>query len=156
MGTLSKTFASVGGYIAGNAELIEILKHYAPGFVFSVGLPPAMSAAALTALRVIKREPERVARLHKNGTLFLREARENDLDTGRSLGFGMLPVMVGASSRVATLVHRLYARGINTSLIIYPGVPLNAGRLRFFLTSELAPAEIRLAVQTTSEEIEKV
>jgi 8-amino-7-oxononanoate synthase len=156
MGTLSKTFASVGGYIAGNAELIEILKHSAPGFVFSVGLPPSMSAAALTALRVIRREPERVALLHKNGVQFLREARACGLDTGRSLGFGMLPIMVGASTRAAKLVHRMYARGINTSLIIYPGVPLNAGRLRFFLTSEFKPEEISLAVQTAREEIDRV
>jgi len=156
MGTLSKTFASVGGYIAGNAELIEVLKHSAPGFVFSVGLPPSMGAAALTALRVIRREPERVARLHKNGAQFLREARACGLDTGRSLGFGMLPIMVGASTRAAKLVHRMYARGINTSLIIYPGVPLNAGRLRFFLTSEFKPEEISLAVQTAREEIDRV
>jgi 8-amino-7-oxononanoate synthase len=156
MGTLSKAFASVGGYIAGNTQLIETLKHFAPGFVFSVGLPPSMGAAALTALRVIQREPQRVARLHKNGTLFLDEARESGVDTGRSLGFGMLPIMVGASTRAAKLVHRMYARGINTSLIIYPGVPMNAGRLRFFLSSELTPDEIRLAVQTASEEIKKV
>jgi 7-keto-8-aminopelargonate synthetase-like enzyme len=156
MGTLSKTFASVGGYIAGNAELIEVLKHSAPGFVFSVGLPPSMGAAALTALRVIKREPERVARLHANGALFLEEARQCGLDTGRSQGYGMLPIMVGASTRAAKLVHRMYDRGINTSLIIYPGVPLNAGRLRFFLTSEFTPDEVRLAVQTAKEEIKKV
>jgi 7-keto-8-aminopelargonate synthetase-like enzyme len=115
-----------------------------------------MGAAALTALRVIKREPERVARLQGNGAQFLREARERGLDTGRSLGLGMLPIMVGASTRAAKLVHRTYARGINTSLIIYPGVPLNAGRLRFFLTSELKPEEISLAVETTSQEISKV
>jgi 8-amino-7-oxononanoate synthase len=156
MGTLSKAFASVGGYIAGNHELIEVLKHSAPGFVFSVGLPPSMAAAALTSLRVIKREPERVARLHKNGKLFLEEARASGLDTGRALGFGMLPIMVGASTRAAKLVHRMYARGINTSLIIYPGVPLNAGRLRFFLTSEFTPDEIRAAVETANEEIKKV
>jgi 8-amino-7-oxononanoate synthase len=156
MGTLSKTFASVGGYIAGNVELTEILKVAAPGFVFSVGLPPSMGAAALTALRVIEREPERVARLHKNGALFLNRARELGLDTGRSLGFGMLPVMVGASPRAVKLVHRLYARGINTSLIIYPGVPLNAGRLRFFLTSEMTEDEVLSAVETTKEELGKV
>jgi 8-amino-7-oxononanoate synthase len=156
MGTLSKAFGSVGGYIAGDAELIEVLKHSAPGFVFSVGLPPCMGAAALTALRVIKREPERVARLHTNGALFLKEAGASGLDTGRSLGLGMLPIMVGASTRAVKLVHRMYARGINTSLIMYPGVPLNAGRLRFFLTSEFTPDEIRGAVQTVKEEIAKV
>jgi 8-amino-7-oxononanoate synthase len=156
MGTLSKAFASVGGYIAGDFELVEVLKHSAPGFVFSVGLPPSLGAVALTALRVIKREPERVARLHKNGKQFLEEAHTRGLDTGRSLGYGMLPIMVGASPRAAKLVHRMYARGINTSLIIYPGVPMNAGRLRFFLTSEFTPDEISSAVQTAAEEMKLV
>jgi 8-amino-7-oxononanoate synthase len=156
MGTLSKALATVGGYIAGSRELIEVLKHFAPGFVYSVGLPPSIGAASLAALRVLQREPERVARLHANGALFLQEAKESGLDTGRSLGFGMLPVMVGASTRAAKLVHRMYGRGINTSLIIYPGVPLNAGRLRFFLSSEFTSDEIRLAVRTSKEEIEKV
>ena len=67
MGTLSKAYASCGGYIAGNRELIDALRYSAPGFVFSVGLPPSMTAAALAALRVVKREPYRVARLHSNG-----------------------------------------------------------------------------------------
>ena len=156
MGTLSKAFASVGGYIAGDSELIEVLKHFAPGFVFSVGLPPCMGAAALTALHIVKREPERVARLHKNGKLFLEEAHARGLDTGRSLGYGMLPIMVGHSHRAVKLVHRMYARGINTSLIIYPGVPMSAGRLRFFLTSEFTPDEVRSAVQTAAEEIKQV
>lgn len=115
-----------------------------------------MGAVALTALRIIRREPERVARLHKNGKQFLEEAHARGLDTGRSLGYGMLPIMVGASTRAAKLVHRMYARGINTSLIIYPGVPMNAGRLRFFLTSELTPEEVRAAVQTAAEEIKQV
>ncbi len=84
MGTLSKAYASCGGYIAGNRELIDTLRYSAPGFVFSVGLPPSMTAAALAALRVVKREPYRVARLHANGAFFLREARVRGLETGRS------------------------------------------------------------------------
>ncbi len=106
MGTLSKAYASCGGYIAGNTELIDTLRYAAPGFVFSVGLPPAMTAAALAALRVIKREPERIARLHKNGAMFLAEAKARGLDTGRAIGIGMLPVMVGATTRAAKAVTR--------------------------------------------------
>ena len=83
MGTLSKAYASCGGYIAGSNALIEILKYAAPGFVFSVALPPSLTATALAALRLLKREPERVQRLHRNGALFLDEARALGLDTGR-------------------------------------------------------------------------
>ncbi len=151
MGTLSKAYASCGGYIAGNAELIDALRYSAPGFVFSVGLPPAMTAAALAALRVIKREPERVERLHENGALFLAEAKARGLDTGRAIGIGMLPVMVGATTRAAKAVTRLFERGVNTSLIMYPGVPVNAARLRFFLTSEHTPGEIGRALDMAKE-----
>ena len=122
-----------------------------PGFVFSVGLPPAMTAAALAALRVIKREPERVARLHANGALILAEAKARGLDTGRSVGIGMLPIMVGATTRAAKAVTRLLERGVNTSLIMYPGVPLNAARLRFFLTSEHTAEEIGRALDIARE-----
>jgi 8-amino-7-oxononanoate synthase len=151
MGTLSKAYASCGGYIAGNRELIDALRYSAPGFVFSVGLPPSMTAAALAALRVVKREPHRVARLHANGQLFLREAKARGLNTGRSIGIGMLPVMVGATTRAAKAVSQVLARGINTSLIMSPGVPVNAARLRFFLTCEFTPEEIKHALDITME-----
>ena len=63
MGTLSKSLASCGGYIAGSDELIEYLKYTAPGFVYSVGISPPNAATALAALEVLQREPQRVARL---------------------------------------------------------------------------------------------
>ncbi len=151
MGTLSKAYASCGGYIAGNEELIDTLRYAAPGFVFSVGLPPSMTAAAIAALRVIKREPERVARLHSNGAFFLAEAKARKLDTIRSIGIGMLPIMVGGTTRAAKAVSKLLERGVNASLIMSPGVPVNAARLRFFLTSEHSREEICAALDATRE-----
>jgi len=153
MGTLSKAYAACGGYIAGNTELIDTLRYSAPGFVFSVCLPPSVTAAAIASLRVIKREPERVARLHKNGAMFLAEAKARGLDTGKAIGIGMLPIMVGATTRAAKAVTQLFERGVNTSLIMYPGVPLNAARLRFFLTSEHTKEEICSALDIAREEL---
>jgi 8-amino-7-oxononanoate synthase len=155
MGTLSKAYASCGGYIAGDRDMIEILRYAAPGFVFSVGLPPAMTASALAALRVLKREPERVRKLKDNGALFLREAKAVGLDTGRSIGIGMLPIMVGATTRAAQMVTRMYERGISCSLIIYPGVPMNAGRLRFFLRADCLEEEICSAIRIAKEELSR-
>jgi 8-amino-7-oxononanoate synthase len=155
MGTLSKTLASCGGYIAGERALIEILKYTAPGFVYSVGLPPPMAAGALAALRVIKNDPARVARMRSNGALFMREAHAAGLDTGNSKGLGILPVMVGTSLRVGKMTHRLFERGINASPIFSPGVPINAARLRYFVTSEHTPDEIRTTVRTTREEMDQ-
>ncbi|MDX2159264.1 MAG: aminotransferase class I/II-fold pyridoxal phosphate-dependent enzyme [Hyphomicrobiaceae bacterium] len=156
MGTLSKTLASCGGYIAGNKELIQVLKHQAPGFVYSVGLLPAMTAAALASLRIIKSDPERVQRLHAHGRLFLDYARERKLNTGISAGYGMLPVIAGDVLKAVKLWHAVFARGINPSLIVYPGVPIKAGRLRFFLTTAHSEAQIRQAIDVTAEELAKL
>jgi 8-amino-7-oxononanoate synthase len=150
MGTLSKTLASCGGYIAGSSALVDVLRYAAPGFVYSVGLPPAMTAAALAAFRVMKTEPERVERLRANGRLFLREAASAGLDTGNSGGLGMLPVIAGDMVATVKLWHKVFERNINPSLIVYPGVPIKGGRLRFFLTSEHSEEQIRLAIRTTS------
>jgi 8-amino-7-oxononanoate synthase len=156
MGTLSKTLASCGGFIAGDKALIEVLKHTAPGFVYSVGLLPAMTAAALASIRVIKAEPERVAKVHSHGRLFLRLAKERGLNTGTSAGYGMLPVISGDILKTVKLWHKVFARGINPSLIIYPGVPMKAARLRFFLTAGHSEDQIREALDATTEELARL
>ena len=153
MSTLSKTLASCGGFIAGNKVLIETLKHSAPGFVYSVGLPPPMAAAAMAALDVIESEPERVSRLHSNGQLFLSQARAAGLDTGKAEGFGILPVIVGNTFKLGKCEKRLFERDIIASPIFPPGVPINTGRLRFFITSEHTADEIIAAVSAVSEEL---
>ena len=97
MGTLSKTLSACGGYIAGKRALVDLLRHSAPGFVYSVGLAPPLAAAALASLRILRAEPWRVARLQANAALFLRCAREAGFDTGRSAGLGIVPVILGSS-----------------------------------------------------------
>ncbi len=143
MGTFSKTLSGCGGYIAGNADLVAWLKHSAPGFVYSVGMAPALAAAALESLRILDAEPERVARLQANGALFLRLAKEAGLDTGTSAGFAIVPVIVGSSVVAARLSQALFDRGISVQPILYPAVPDSSARLRFFLSSEHTEAQLR-------------
>ena len=146
MGTLSKTLSACGGYIAGNASLIEWLKHSAPGFVYSVGLAPALAAAALESLAIMHAEPERVARLHANAALFLRLAREAGFDTGTASAQAIIPVILGSSIAAARYSQLLLARGINVQPIIYPAVAEKAARLRFFISSEHTNADIRATI----------
>jgi 8-amino-7-oxononanoate synthase len=153
MGTLSKALASCGGFISGNKMLIEILRYSAPGFVYSVGLPPPMAAAALAAVNVLEAEPERVARLHANSALFLSLSRSAGLDTGKAEGFGIVPVIIGSTFKLGKLEKRLFERDITASPIFPPGVPINGGRLRFFLTSEHTEDEIGTAVSMLSKEL---
>ncbi|OYZ05368.1 MAG: 8-amino-7-oxononanoate synthase, partial [Hydrogenophilales bacterium 16-64-46] len=134
MGTLSKTLAGCGGYIAGERSLVEHLKYAAPGFVYSVGIAPPLAAASLAALRVMLREPERVARLQENARLFLDAAKANGLDTGTSQGFAIVPAITGSSLKAVKLSNRLFERGVNVQPIVHPAVIEAAARLRFFLS----------------------
>ena len=155
MGTLSKTLASCGGFIAGETALIEHLKFLAPGFLYSVGMTPPNSAAALAALECMLSEPARVAALQQRGVLFRDEARAAGIDVGSSTGFAIVPAITGSSARAVRLSHALFERGINVLPILYPAVPEKAARLRFFLSSGHTEEQIRETVRALKEEFAK-
>ncbi len=153
MGTLSKTFGSCGGYIAGCKELVEYLKYTAPGFVYSVGMPPSNAAAALASLRLLEEEPERVAQVQDRSKLFLHLARQRGLNTGMSHGTPIVPVVVGNSVHALQLSRKLFERGINVQPILYPAVEESAARLRFFITALHTEEQIRTTVDAVAEEL---
>ncbi|MCK8785795.1 aminotransferase class I/II-fold pyridoxal phosphate-dependent enzyme [Roseomonas sp. NAR14] len=146
MGTLSKTLSACGGYICGRAGLIQYLQYAAPGFVYSVGMAPALAAAAREALAIMRAEPERVARLNANARLFLTLAREAGFDTGLSEGHAIVPVILGSSVAATRLSASLFEAGMNVQPIVFPAVPEKSARLRFFLGAEHTEAQIRTAV----------
>jgi 8-amino-7-oxononanoate synthase len=156
MGTLSKSYGSAGGYIAGSRALVEYLKYTCPGFVYSVGMPPSNAAAALASLRLLEDEPERVARLHSNARLFLRLAQERGLNTGMSKDSPVIPVILGNSLHSLRLSQALFARGINVQPILYPAVEESAARLRFFITSRHTDEQIKETVAAVAEELHKI
>ncbi|MDZ4820675.1 MAG: aminotransferase class I/II-fold pyridoxal phosphate-dependent enzyme [Planctomycetota bacterium] len=156
MGTLSKSYGSCGGYIAGNRALVEYLKYTSPGFVYSVGLPPASAAAALASIRLLEEEPDRVAKLHANSRLFLTLAKERGLNTGMSKDSPVVPIILGNSMHSLRLSQALFVRGINVQPIMYPAVEESAARLRFFISSCHTPAQIRQTVEALAEEIAKI
>ena len=147
MGTLSKTLAGCGGYIAGERALVEHLKYAAPGFVYSVGMSPPLAAASLEALRIMKKEPERVARLRERSRYFLDQARQAGIDTGLSQGFAVIPAILRSSLKTAKLSNHLFECGINVQPIIYPEVEERTARLRFFMSSMHTEQEIDRAVE---------
>jgi 7-keto-8-aminopelargonate synthetase-like enzyme len=150
MGTLSKSLASVGGYIGARRDIIEYLKYTAPGFVYSVGMSPANAAAALEALRVLRREPDRVARLHQNARLFLDLARRRGLNTGLSAGSPIIPIVVGDSVRAVRISQQLLARGINVQPMVAPAVSESGARLRFFIAVDHTPEQIQETVDAVA------
>jgi 8-amino-7-oxononanoate synthase len=156
MGTLSKTCASCGGFIAGAKALVEILKYTASGFVYSVGMPPSTAAAALAALEIMQQETWRVARLQENSRLFFELARASNLDAGHAQGHAIVSILIGDSLRAVKLAQVLFERGINALPIIPPAVPIQGARLRFFLSADHTEAHIRAAVSATREELERL
>lgn len=156
MGTLSKTLAATGGYVAGSQALIDVLRGHASGFVYSVALAPTLAAAALCALELLGEEPGRATRLQQNAALFLTVAREAGLDTGNAGPFGIVPVMVGDTLLAAKLSERLLLRGVNVMPVMFPAVPMRAARLRFFLSALHTEADIRQAVSVTADTLEQL
>ncbi len=156
MGTLSKSLAAAGGYIAGSKPLVEIIKYTTPGMVYSVGLSPPVAAAANTAVHLLRREPWRVEALRRNGRAFLDGARRRRLDTGASIGASVVPILVGNSPHTIILAERLFERGYNVAPAIFPGVAENQARLRFFVTSRHTQDQIDGVLDAVAEELPKL
>ncbi len=147
MGTLSKTLASCGGYIASSQEIVDILKCNAPGFVFSVGMSAPKAYAALRSLEILETEKDRVQKLQNNSQLFLKLAKEQCLNVGNAVGYAVIPVITGSSHKAIKLSSLLFEEGINVQPIIHPAVEEKQARLRFFITSKHTEDQIRYTCQ---------
>lgn len=156
MGTLSKTLSGCGGYIAGNTALVEHLKFLAPGFLYSVGMPPSVAAASLAALQKMQKEPELVSALQERGQYFLKLAKEAGINTGTSSGYAVIPAITQSSIKAARLSEAMFKRGINVQPILYPAVPEKSARLRFFISASHTEEQIRQTIDIMCEEIKKL
>jgi 8-amino-7-oxononanoate synthase len=156
MGTLSKTLAGCGGFIAGPTALVEFLKCFSGGFVYSVGLSPPLAASASAALAILHREPERVERLHAISRRFYESAKARGWNMGSSAGLAIIPIMAGNSVRAVALSQKLFERGINVQPIIHPAVPERAARLRFFLTSEHQAEQIDETIEAIADATKEI
>ncbi|KTD63681.1 acyl-CoA synthetase [Legionella santicrucis] len=155
MGTLSKSFASCGGYIAGTHELIENLKYTAAGFVYSAGISPANTAAALAAIDVMKKEPQRVDLLRDRHTLLLSLLKEQNIPTGLSNNTPIIPIIVGNDLVAIQLSHYLKENHILALPIIYPAVEKNLARIRLFVNCLHTDEQIYKTVNLLREKILK-
>ncbi len=137
MGTFSKTFASLGGFVVGDRPVINYLKHHAPSLIFSASPTPASVAAALAALEILEKEPERIDRLMKNA----RKMREGFRGMGFRVGehdSAVVPVIIGDTEKVLIMWKHLFESGVFVNAFIRPGVPPGMEMLR---TSYMATHE---------------
>ena len=122
MGTFSKSFASLGGFIVSEADVIHYIKHHSRALIFSASMPPAAVAAVIAALDIIKEEPERVRALHRNA-----EKMRNGF---KAAGFRIrenptpiVPVFIGEEMDTFLFCKRLLEKGVFATPIIPPAVP---------------------------------
>ena len=146
VGTLSKSFASCGGFVCAKASVIRWFRYTLPGFVYSVGLSPVVSAAALAALELVQVETWRIARLRHNSQLFVERAKAAGLDTGPAIGRGVVPILFKDSYATLAASQYLAAQGFYVPPIIQVGVPRDQPRLRFFMSAMHTEGDIRAVI----------
>lgn len=145
MGTFSKSLASQGGYICASKDVIDWIKHKARTFMFSAALAPASTAAALTALRILRKQPEMVDRLLANAR-FLKEAFNslglNTMGTETSV----VPVFIGDDRVALKVCQQLLELGIFTTPVVYPAVPKGEAVIRCSLMATHTEEDLQKAI----------
>jgi 8-amino-7-oxononanoate synthase len=129
MGTFSKSLASLGGFIAGDEDIIHFIKHHARSLIFSASIPPANAAAALAALQVMQEEPERVKRVNEIGDYMRKSYHQLGFNTGNSVT-PIIPIFVGDDKRAAIIWKAMFEAGVYVNMVISPAVPEGKQLLR--------------------------
>ena len=135
VGTMSKAMGVLGGYVAGDQALRDMLIQRARPFLFSTSHPPAVAAACLAAIHVLQEEPELIDRLWANTTYFKGELKRLGFNTGAS-ETPITPVMMGDSATAGRFSAQLFEEGIFAQPVVYPTVAMDGARIRTIVTAE--------------------
>jgi glycine C-acetyltransferase len=147
VGTLSKAVGVLGGYVAGSSALRDLLTQRARPFLFSTSHPPAVAAACLEALAVMREEDGLFERLWANTHRFKAELARLGFDTGAS-ETPITPIMVGESEAAIRFSDRLFEAGVFATSVVYPTVPLDGARLRMIVTAAHTDEHLDRALAT--------
>jgi glycine C-acetyltransferase len=145
VGTLSKAIGALGGYVAGNRNLIEFLHHRGRPFLFSTSHPPSVAATCLAALDVLLEEPALIDALWNNARFFKAGLRELGFNTGLSQS-PITPVIVGDGSLAMKLSDRLFQEGVFAQGIGFPTVARDKARVRTIVTATHTRADLQFAL----------
>ncbi len=129
MGTFSKSFASLGGFIAGSEPVIHYIQHHARSLIFSASMPPGNVAAVSAALEVMIAEPERIERVNQIGNYMRQEFQKLGFNTGSSQT-PIIPIIIGDMQATFFIWKMLFEEGVYTNPVIPPAVPPNLSLLR--------------------------
>ncbi len=149
-GTFSKSLASLGGFVAGDARVISYIKHHSRALIFAAAMPPSSVAAVQAALDVIQTEPDTLERLWRN-TRFLTEGM---LNLGFDIGptqTPIVPLIVGDDARAAILWKRLFDEGLYTNCVVAPGVPRGQQRIRMCAMATHSEEDLKRTVEICAQ-----
>jgi 8-amino-7-oxononanoate synthase len=129
MGTFSKSFASIGGFVAGSHDVIHYIKHKARPFMFSAAMPPAAAGTVLECLKIVEEEPEHLANLWKNARYMAREFQRMGYNTLNSQT-PIIPLLIGDDFTAFAFTQKLYERGVFATPVVKPAVPDGCALIR--------------------------
>jgi glycine C-acetyltransferase len=155
MGTLSKTIPSVGGYIAGKADIIKYLRHASRAYIFSAALPPAQAAAANESFKVILDETWRVEKLRANTEQFIHGLKARGFDTMQT-ETAIVPVLCGSDEAAFAMTRECQLQDIFVLPVVSPAVPPGLARLRATVTAAHESDEIEHAMDVIESANEKL
>lgn len=151
MCTFSKAFASIGGFVAGSARVIDYIRHFARPLIFSASMPPSNLAAAMRALEIIEQEPQRIKRLQQIGQKMLKGFK----DLGFNIGTAETPIVplhIGDNDKTFLFWKALFERGVYVNPVIAPAVPPNGALIRTSYMAVHTDDELDTILQISKEE----
>ncbi|MHB8205327.1 MAG: aminotransferase class I/II-fold pyridoxal phosphate-dependent enzyme [Desulfomonilaceae bacterium] len=146
MGTFSKSLASLGGFVAGDAAVINYIRHNSRALIFSASMPPSAVAAVNAALEVIQAEPEIRDHLWENTNFLMRHIVELGFDTGPT-ETPIVPIIVGDDARACIFWRLLFDEGLFTNCVVSPGVPPGSQRIRMCLMATHSREDLEKVVE---------
>lgn len=150
MGTFSKSLASLGGFIAGDAPTVDYLKHKARSLIFSASMPPSAVASVIAALEIIQSEPERIEQLWANTRYAMQLLHEEGFDTGVTES-PIIPVYIRDNYKTFYITKMLQEDGIFVNPVVSPAVPSDSSLIRFSLMATHTFSQIEEAVEKLSK-----
>ena len=147
MSTFSKSFASLGGFIAGDEEVVHYIKHTARSLIFSASIPAANAAAALASLEIMRTEPERVDRVNAIAERVRKDMRAMGFNVAESVT-PIIPVIIGDDPRTFAMWKALFANGVFVNPVISPAVPQGSQLLRTSYMATHTDAQVDRVMET--------
>jgi len=146
VGTFSKSLASLGGFVAGDRDAIEYMKHHARTLIFSASIPPASAASTLAAIDIIISEPERIDKLWENTNYTMDQLRSLDFDIGDAAS-PIIPIYIRDDAKTFQATKFLFDEGVFVNPVISPAVKSDSSLLRFSLMATHTKSQIDEAIE---------